>query len=84
MFRIPHCLDNRLTDGSNIVSPTHNYTWQRVQIIIIIIIIALQPFVGPWPLLQLLDPIHSRQETLDGGSALRTAATDTQEKTNTK
>jgi hypothetical protein len=27
---------------------------------IIIIIMALQPFVGPWPLSQFLDPIHSR------------------------
>jgi hypothetical protein len=23
MVRIPHCLDNRLTDGSKVVSPTH-------------------------------------------------------------
>jgi hypothetical protein len=23
MLRIPHCLDNRLTDGSKVVSPTH-------------------------------------------------------------
>jgi hypothetical protein len=29
-------------------------------IIIITIIMALQPFVGPWPLFQFLDPIHSR------------------------
>jgi hypothetical protein len=26
----------------------------------IIFIMALQPFVGPWPLFQFLDPIHSR------------------------
>jgi hypothetical protein len=31
-----------------------------VGIIIIIIIMALQPFVGPWPLFQYLDPIHGR------------------------
>jgi hypothetical protein len=31
--------------------------------IIIIIIIALQPFVGPWPLFQFLDPIYSRVRT---------------------
>jgi hypothetical protein len=24
------------------------------------IIMALQPFIGPWPLFQVLDPIHSR------------------------
>jgi hypothetical protein len=31
-------------------------------VVIIIIIIAkdLQPFVGPWPLFQFIDPIHSR------------------------
>jgi hypothetical protein len=23
MLRIPHCLDNRLTDGGKVVSPTH-------------------------------------------------------------
>jgi hypothetical protein len=28
--------------------------------LIIIIIMALQPFVGPWPLFQFLDPIYSR------------------------
>jgi hypothetical protein len=39
---------------------------------------ALQPFVGPWPLFQFLDPIHNGQDTLDGGSARRKAATYTQ------
>jgi hypothetical protein len=29
---------------------------------------ALQPF-GPWPLFQFLNPIHSWQDSLDGGSA---------------
>jgi hypothetical protein len=29
-------------------------------ITIIVIIIALQPFVWPWPLFQFLDPIRSR------------------------
>jgi hypothetical protein len=43
--------------------------------IIIIIIITVQPFVGPWPLFQFLDPIHSRSVVLDGGSARRKAAT---------
>jgi hypothetical protein len=23
MLRVPHCLDNRLTDGGKVVSPTH-------------------------------------------------------------
>jgi hypothetical protein len=35
-------------------------------IIIIIIIMATQPFVGPWPLFQFLDPINGRQDSLDG------------------
>jgi hypothetical protein len=46
-------------------------------IIIIIIIIALHPFVGPWSLFQFLDPIHSRYDSLDGGSAHREASTYT-------
>jgi hypothetical protein len=32
----------------------------HLKIIIIIIRTALEPFVGPWPLFQLLDPVHSR------------------------
>jgi hypothetical protein len=31
-----------------------------ITIIIIIIIMALQPFVGPWQLFQFLDPIRCR------------------------
>jgi hypothetical protein len=27
---------------------------------------ALQSFVGPWPLFQFLDPIHSQWDSLDG------------------
>jgi hypothetical protein len=41
-----------------------NYVIIIIIIIIIIIttttIAALQPFVGPWPLFQLPDPIHGR------------------------
>jgi hypothetical protein len=44
--------------------------WILTDSIIIIIIMALQPF-GPWPLFQFVDPIHSRQGSLDGGSARR-------------
>jgi hypothetical protein len=36
---------------------------------------ALQPFVEPWPLFQLLDLLHSRWDSFDGGSARRKAAT---------
>jgi hypothetical protein len=32
---------------------------------------ALQSFVGPWPLFQFLNPIHSRYDSLDGRSAPR-------------
>jgi hypothetical protein len=53
-------------------------------IIIIIIIMAQQPFMELWPLFQFLDPIHSRQDPLDGGSARRKASTHTQNNTNTE
>jgi Na+/proline symporter len=35
-------------------------------IIIIIIIMTVQLFVGPLPLFQFLDPVHSRYHSLDG------------------
>jgi hypothetical protein len=50
--------------------------------LIIIIIMALQPFVGPWPLFQFLDPLHNRQDALYEGSARRKASTYTQNNTN--
>jgi hypothetical protein len=40
------------------------------------------PFVGHWPLFQFLNPIHSRQHSMDGGSARRKAAAYTQNNTN--
>jgi uncharacterized protein YraI len=43
---------------------------------------APQPFVGPCPLFQFLDLIHSRYGSLDGGSARRKAYTYTQNNTN--
>jgi hypothetical protein len=45
---------------------------------------ALQPFVGPWPIFQFLDPIRGRQDSLDGGWARRKASTYTQNSTNTE
>jgi hypothetical protein len=45
---------------------------------------ALQPFVGPWPIFQFLNPIQSRWDSFDGGSDRRKAATDTQNNTNTE
>jgi hypothetical protein len=42
---------------------------------------ALQSFfVGPWQLFQFPNPIHCRQDSLDGGSARPKAATHTQNK----
>jgi hypothetical protein len=43
---------------------------------------TLHPFVGLWQLFQCLDPIHSQQDSLDGGSARRKASTYTQNSTN--
>jgi hypothetical protein len=45
---------------------------------------TLQSFVRPWPLFQFLNPIHSRQESLDGGSARRKAASYKEDITNTE
>jgi hypothetical protein len=42
------------------------------------------PFVGPWSLFQFLNPTHSRQDFLDGGSTRRKAATYTHNNTNTE
>jgi hypothetical protein len=50
----------------------------------IIIILALQPFVGPWPVFQFLNLIQSRYLSLDVGSAGRKATTYTQNNTNVK
>jgi hypothetical protein len=43
---------------------------------------ALQPFDRPWSLFQFLNSIQNRQDSLDGGSARRKAATYTQNNTN--
>jgi hypothetical protein len=41
---------------------------------------VLPSFVGTRPLFQFVNPIHSRLDSLDGGSARRKAATFTQNK----
>jgi hypothetical protein len=41
---------------------------------------ALQPFVGPWPLFQFLNLVHSRWDSLKRGSARRKASTYSQNK----
>jgi hypothetical protein len=58
--------------------------WCAVEEICLRVSMASQPFVGPWPLFQLLHPIYSRLDSLDGGSALRKAATYTQDNINTE
>jgi hypothetical protein len=45
---------------------------------------ALQSFVGPWPVFQFYNPIYSQQDSLGGGSARRKAATYTHNSTNTE
>jgi hypothetical protein len=46
--------------------------------------VALQPFVGPWPLLQFRNLfLHRRYDSLDEWSARRKATTCTQDNTNT-
>jgi hypothetical protein len=45
---------------------------------------ALQPFVGLWTLFQFLDSVHSRQDSMDEGSARHKASTYTQNNTNTE
>jgi hypothetical protein len=55
-----------------------------VEAISIYLFIGLQPFVVPWPLFQFLNPIHSQQDSLDGGSVRQKASTYTQNDTNTE
>jgi hypothetical protein len=45
---------------------------------------ALQRFVGPWPLFQFIDLLHSRQDSLDGVSTRRKAAAYKQDSINTE
>jgi hypothetical protein len=45
---------------------------------------ALQVFVEPWPFCEFLEPVHSRQDSLDGRSARRKAVTYTLNNTNTE
>jgi hypothetical protein len=45
---------------------------------------ALQPSVGPWLLFQFLDLVHSRQASLDGGSACHKATNRTHNSRNTQ
>jgi hypothetical protein len=54
----------------------------KVQVFSINLSMALQSFVGSWLLFRVLNPIHSRYNSLDGGSARRKAATYTQNNTN--
>jgi hypothetical protein len=42
---------------------------------------ALEPFVGPWPLFEFPDSIHNRYDLMDRGSARHKASTYTQNNT---
>jgi hypothetical protein len=55
-------------------------SWQRTSIILYFMR-PYSPFVVPWPLFQFRNRIHSPWDSLDGGSALRKAATYTQDNT---
>jgi hypothetical protein len=82
-YRFRICEFLFLTDYSAHVLHIETYYFKdRENDIIIIIIMALQPFVGPWPLFQFLDHIHSRQDSLDGGSARHKVSTYTQNNKN--
>jgi hypothetical protein len=48
--------------------------------VILCLSVALLPFVGTWTSFKFINPIHSRQDSLDGGSARRKASTYTQKK----
>jgi hypothetical protein len=43
---LPHCLDNRLTDGSKVVSPTHppHFTPQKHYYFIFLVFISVNPW----------------------------------------
>jgi hypothetical protein len=51
-------------------------------ILLVYLSMSVQSFVGPWPLFYFLNPIHSREDSLDGGSARRKATTYKQNNTN--
>jgi hypothetical protein len=45
---------------------------------------TVEPFDGPWPLFQFLDTLHSRYDSLGGGSASREASTYTHNNADTE
>jgi hypothetical protein len=48
---------------------------RECRLIVDICLWPYSPFVGPCPLFRFLNPLRSRQDSLDGGSARRKAAT---------
>jgi hypothetical protein len=55
ILRIPHCLDNQLTDGGNVVSPTHppHFTPPRNTIIFMFLVsISVRGRVKPQSLVR--------------------------------
>jgi hypothetical protein len=49
-----------------------------MELVYIFLIRLYSPLVGPWPLFKLTNPIYSRYDSLDGGSARRKAVIYTQ------
>jgi hypothetical protein len=78
---VSSCVESK--DGSEYLETVWQYA-VAPKFEVIIIIMALQPFARPWSIFQFLDPIHSRQDSLDGASARRKASTYIQNNTNTE
>jgi hypothetical protein len=50
--------------------------------VVVVVVMALQPFVGPWLLFQFRNSILSRQDSLVGGSARHKAVAYIKDNTN--
>jgi hypothetical protein len=64
------------------LNPTYDFPIYLPIYLSVYLSMALHFFVGPWPPFQFLDLLHSRYDSLEGGSGRRKAATCTQESTN--
>jgi hypothetical protein len=71
-------LSNRGRDFCQILTTDGVYGIMAYLRVHTLLCLALQPFVGPWPIFQFSDLLHGRWDSLDGGSDHRKAATYTQ------